>query len=372
MTSSLHSPPIPDFPGSIRIGRREAGPGRPCYVIAEAGSNHDRDLAKALALVDAAADAGCDAVKFQTFSGPEIASSHACPQTALPPEFARWGSSLVELYKACSLPDGFHEPIARRARERGIDFFSSPFSEAAVDRLASLGVPAIKIASFELVHLPLIARAAGTGLPLILSTGMAGLGDVERALDAAARGGAREIALLHCGSNYPLSSAGANLAAMDTLRRAFGTPVGFSDHTLGDAVPVAAAALGADLIEKHFTLDKGGEGPDHSFSLDPGELKRMTDSVRAARQAAGSPRKRRTAEEEPHALRGRRSLFAARDIPAGGVLTPDLVRVLRPGIGLEPLLLEVLLGRRLARGVKADSPLRWEDFLGERSDQETR
>lgn len=362
--TTLHSPVLADFPPSFAIAGRAIGPGQPVYVIAEAGSNHDRSLDKALALVDAAADAGCDAVKFQTFAGPDIAAGPGTPHTRLPPEFARWGSELQAFYAACALPAEFHKPLAEHAKARGIHFFSSPFGEWAVDLLAELGVPALKIASFELVHLPLIRRAAATGLPLILSTGMAGMGDIERALDAAAQAGAKQLALLHCGSNYPLSAAGAHLAAMETLRRAFGVPVGYSDHTLGIAVPTAAAVLGANVIEKHFTVAEGGDGPDHSFALRPDELKRMMEQIREAEQAIGSPRKRRQPEEEPHARRGRRSLVVARDLAAGAVLGPDDLKVVRPGIGLEPFLLEVLLGRRLARPVKAEHPLTWDDVLG--------
>ena len=331
----MHSPVVSDFPGSMNVGKAVIGAGAACYLIAEAGSNHDRDLDKALALVDIAAQAGCDAVKFQTFLGPDIAAGPGTEHTKLPPEFAKWGGELREFYANCALPKDFHRPIADRAREKGIAFFSSAFSEWAVDFLQALGVPAIKIASFEIVHLPLIRHAAATGLPLIVSTGLAGLGDVERALEAADKGGCRALALMHCGSNYPLDATSANLAAMDTLRRAFGVPIGYSDHTQGIAIPTAAAALGADLIEKHFTASRGGNGPDHSFALEPGELAAMVSHVRDAQAARGSSRKRRMPEEEQHALRGRRSLIAARDLAAGERLRADAVTVLRPGVGLE-------------------------------------
>lgn len=360
---SLHSPVLPDFPGSFAIAGRAVGAGERCYVIAEAGSNHDRDLKQALALVDAAADAGCDAVKFQTFEGPDIAAGPGTPYTLLPSEFAKWGAELVEFYKSCALPAEFHRPLAQRAAERNMHFFSSPFSERAVDLLVATGVPALKIASFEIVHLPLIRHAAQTGLPLIISTGLAGLGDVERALEAADKGNCQALALLHCGSNYPLTVSGANLAAMDTLKRAFGVPVGYSDHTKGITVPVAAATLGADLLEKHFTTDRGGEGPDHSFALEPAELAAMVQGVRDAQAAIGTARKRRMPEEEAHAVRGRRSLIAARDIRAGETLAADGVKIVRPGVGLEPMLLETLLGRPLVRDVKRDHPFQWDHFL---------
>jgi sialic acid synthase SpsE len=361
--AGLHSPVLPELPPSFEIAGRTIGVSAPAYIIAEAGSNHDRRLDKALALVDIAADAGCDAVKFQMFQGADIAAGPGTPYTLLPPEFAKWGTELQEFYRNCALPEEFLGPIAARARERGITFFSSAFSERVVDFLYKMGVPAIKIASFEIVHLPLIRHAAATGLPLIVSTGLAGLGDVERALEAADKGNCRSLALLHCGSNYPLAASSANLRAMETLRRAFGVPVGYSDHTRGIAVPTAAAALGAELIEKHFTAYRGGDGPDHSFALEPPELASMVAQIRDAQKAIGTSRKRRMFEEEAHAQRGRRSMIAARDLEAGERLRPDAVKVVRPGNGLEPLLLEALLDRPVVRAVKAEQPLCWDDFL---------
>lgn len=361
--SDLHSPVLPDFPAQIDIAGKMIGDNAPCYVIAEAGSNHDRDLNKALLLVDIAADAGCDAVKFQTFSGPDIAAGPGTPHTLLPAEYARWGSELQEFYANCALPEQFYPALVERARERGIAFFSSAFSERAVDFLQALQVPAIKIASFEIVHLALIRHAASTGLPLIISTGLAGLGDIERALEAADKGDCRSLALLHCGSNYPLDASSANLNAMETIRRAFGVPVGYSDHTRGIAVPTAAAALGASLIEKHFTSDRSGSGPDHSFALESLELRSMVEQIHDAQIAVGSRRKRRMPEEEAHARRGRRSLIAARDIRVGEHLRADTVKIVRPGAGMEPLLLETILGRPVVRAIKADQPLSWDDFL---------
>jgi sialic acid synthase SpsE len=363
---NLQSPVLPDFASSFAIGDRKVGGGALCYLIAEAGSNHDRSLEKALALVDIAAGAGCDAVKFQTFLGPDIAAGGNTEYTKLPPEFAKWGAHLQEFYRVCALPKEFHKPLIDRAREREIAFFSSPFSEWAVDFLHELGVPALKIASFEIVHLPLIRHAASTGLPLVISTGLAGLGDVERALEAADKGNCKTLALLHCGSNYPLSPASANLAAIETMRRAFGVPIGYSDHTTGIAIPIAAATLGADLLEKHFTAERDGFGPDHSFALEPSELDTMVHCVREAQMALGTGRKRRMAEEEAHLKRGRRSLIAARDIKAGERLRADAVKIVRPGAGLEPLLLDILIDRPLVRSVVAEHPLTWDDFLGSR------
>ncbi|MBF8271061.1 MAG: N-acetylneuraminate synthase/pseudaminic acid synthase [Magnetococcales bacterium] len=359
----ISSPVLSDWSSTVPLGNHVIGPGHSCFVIAEAGSNHGRNLNTALALVDAAADAGCDAVKFQTFTGEDLAANFENPATRLPEEFRVWGNTLQELYKNCSLPDNFHEALAQHAKQRGILFLSSPFSEVAVDRLVALGVAALKIASFELGHLPLIRHAASTNLPLILSTGMAGLGDIERALNAAAQGGAKNVILLHCGSNYPMGPAGANLASMETMRRAFGTPVGFSDHTLGIAVPIAAATLGANVLEKHFTLDRNSDGPDHPFALEPDELKEMVTQMHTAELAVGGSRKRRQPEEEEHARRGRRSLFYARPIKAGEIVTLGDFKVLRPGIGLEPVFLELLLHRQIHRSVEMENPVVWEDFL---------
>lgn len=363
-TPSFHSPRLSGFAETFKIAGRPIGGDAPSYVIAEAGSNHNKDLKTALALVDAAAAAGCDAVKFQTFVAEEIGSNFSSPETALPANLHKWGKTLRELYRNCALPDEFHEPIAARAAEKKIAFFSSAFSERDVDRLMKVGVPAIKIASFELVHLPLIGHAASTGRPLIISTGMAGLGDIERALEAVAAGGGDKVALLHCGSSYPLNAASANLAAMETMRRAFAVPVGYSDHTLGLAVPTAAAALGAAVLEKHFTLDRKDEkGPDHSFAVEPPELKDMVTQMREAEQAIGSPRKSRAAEEEPLVRLGRRSIFVTRALRAGEKLSPDCIKVLRPGIGIDPMFLPLLVGKPVIRAMQADTPLMWEDVL---------
>jgi len=359
---NFHSPILPEFSERIQIGGENIGKTYPCYIIAEAGSNHGQDLGRALELVDIAADSGCDAVKFQTFSGTDIAAGPH-PDLQMPREFARWGGDLREFYRKCALPKEFHEPLAIRAEQRGITFLSSPFGEWAVDFLLELGVPAFKIASFELVHLPLIRYAASKGLPLILSTGLAGLGDIERALMAASEGGCQQLALLHCGSNYPLGPQSANLSAIATMRQAFGVPVGYSDHTLGEVVPTVAVALGADIIEKHFTCEGAGDAPDHDFALQPEELASMVKAIRTAEIATGSPRKRRQQEENIHCQRGRRSLFAARSLKAGQTLTADCIKIVRPGTGIEPMFLELLFGHVLVCDVEEDSPLKWEHFL---------
>ena len=365
---NFHSPVLPDFSDTFNIKTNIIARGHSCYIIAEAGSNHDRDIDKALALIDAAADSGCNAIKFQSFSGEDIASNYQCKYTELSPEYKKWGNNLQELYKNCSLPDDFYEPLFEYAKERDIHFLSSPFSEQAVDRLAQIGVPALKIASFELVHLPLIEYAANTGIPLILSTGMAGLGDIERALESADKGGAKNVALLHCGSNYPLGPEGANLTAMQTLRKAFGVPVGYSDHTLGTAVPISVAALGGDILEKHITISRISNGPDHGFAIEPHELKQMVKEMRIAELATGSSKKTRQRQENVHAIRGRRSLFSSCDIKAGDRLNYDNCKVVRPGIGIEPMFLELLLGRKIIRDIPPDHPLHWDDFINNEAD----
>ena len=241
------------FPGEFLIGEHPVGPGHPAYVIAEAGANHNRDLDTAKGLIDAAAEAGVDAIKFQTYSGKRIYSSKT-------PRFkyleGLGDKAPAELLEEVELPREWQPQLAEYASERGIDFFSTPFDHEAVRELAELGVPVLKIASFEIVDLPLIRRAAETGLPLLISTGMATLGEIEEALGAAREGGTPAVGLMQCTSVYPAPAERANLRAMKTMRDAFGLPVGLSDHTPGMSVPIAAAALGAAFVEKHFTLDR--------------------------------------------------------------------------------------------------------------------
>ncbi len=319
------------FPARFEIGGRPVANGLPTYVIAEAGSNHNRDKSIALQLIDVAADAGADAVKFQTYSGARIYSRKARSEFLK----AFTDKTPAELLEDISLPREWHAELAAHARERGIDFFSSPFDHEAVDELAELGVPVLKIASGEIVDLPLIRRAAATGIPLIVSTGMATLADVQDAVAAAAGAGATALGLMQCASVYPAPVDRINLRAMDTLREAFGVPSGLSDHTTGIAVPIAAAALGAAFVEKHFTLDRGMDGPDHSFAIEPGELAAMVQGIRDAQAALGDGLKPgpNPEELEENFTLARRSLIAARDLPAGTVLEPAMVTIKRPRLG---------------------------------------
>jgi sialic acid synthase SpsE len=346
-------------PPSMRIGQRQIGAGAPCYVIAEIGANHNRDMDVARELIDRAAEAGADAVKFQTYSGDRIYSRKT-------PRFQYLegvsDKTPAELLEELSLPRDWQAPLAAYAAERGVDFFSSPFDHEAVAELAEIGVPVLKIASFEIVDLPLIRRAAETGRPLLISTGMANMGEIEEAVRAAREAGASGVGLMQCTSVYPAPAERANLRAMETLREAFGVPTGLSDHTTGIAVPIAAAALGAAFIEKHVTLDRTMPGPDHGFALEPADLRAMVAGVREAQAALGDGRKTGPGPEESVEMYrlGRRSLILTRDLPAGTVLERDMITVKRPGYGIAPRELDRVIGRTLRVDAEADDIVTWE------------
>jgi sialic acid synthase SpsE len=346
------------LPAQFALGDRLIGGSAPTYVIAEAGSNHNRDMGIAKRLIDVAADAGADAVKFQTYSGNRIYSRKAESKF-----LAQWTTKTpAELLEDIALPRQWHQELADHARARGLDFFSSPFDADAVKLLAEIGAPMLKIASGEIVDLPLIRLAAATGLPLIISTGMATLAEIEAAVNAAERAGAPAVGLMQCASVYPAPVERINLRAMETLRAAFGVPAGLSDHSTGIAVSIAAAALGAAFIEKHITLDRGMPGPDHSFAIEPDELAAMVRGIREAEAAMGDGRKQGPIPEEleENYVLGRRSLIAARDLPAGTVLESEMVTIKRPGFGIAPKDLDIVLGRRLRTDVEADDVLTWE------------
>ncbi len=347
----------------MKIGKRTIGGGNPSFVIAEAGSNHNRDLATALRLIEVAADAGADAVKFQLFSAEKLYSKKTPMATYLRDKnLAKPGETLWDIIKRNEIPRGWLPQLVSRCRERGIAFLATPFDLEAVDELEEVGVEVFKVASFEITHLPLLERVGRTGKPLILSTGMASLEDVETALTAFRKGGGKEIALLHCAIAYPPRFEDLNLRVMDTLRQAFQVPTGFSDHTMGFVSDIAAVARGAEIIEKHFTLDRRSEGPDHPFSLEPDELKAMVAAIRDAEAALGSPVKGHTpAEEELHRL-ARRSLVAACRIPAGTVITPAMIAVKRPGYGIPTRQIDLVIGRTARIDIDEDDILAWEMF----------
>ena len=347
------------LPREFAIGGRMVGPGHPTYVIAEAGANHNRDLDTARALIDVAADAGADAVKFQTYSGRGLYSTKT-PRFKYLEELTDQSPS--ELLEDISLPREWQGDLDAYARDRGIAFFSSPFDHDAVHELDALDVPALKIASFEIVDPQLIRAAAATGRPLLISTGMAVLGEVEDALAAAIDGGAPAVGLMQCTSVYPAPVERINLRAMATMEQAFRVPVGLSDHSLGIAIPIAAAALGAAFVEKHFTLDRGMRGPDHPFAVEPDELRAMVAGIRDAQAALGDGRKDGPSPEEREEMYGlgRRSLIAARALPVGTVLEADMITTKRPGYGIPPKHLELVLGRALKVDVEEDDILLWE------------
>lgn len=345
------------------IGDHPVGPGEPAYIIAEAGANHDRDLPTALALIDAAADAGADAVKFQTYRA-EGLYSRETPMISYVDEqgLVGEGETVWDMIKRVEMPWEWHDQLAQHAAARGIDFLSTPFEEAAVDVLEEIGIPAYKIASYELNHFPLIRRCAATGKPLLLSTGTASLADLERALDCAAEAGATEIGLLHCAVTYPPSFENLNLRAITTMQHAFQIPVGWSDHTLGHTADVVAVSLGACILEKHFTLSRDRTGPDHSFALEPDELAGMVAAVREAEASLGSSVKRRSPAEDELAAKARRGLVVARPVAAGARLTADDLAIKRPALGIPPHEIHAVIGRRAATDLEPEHILGWEDL----------
>jgi N,N'-diacetyllegionaminate synthase len=340
----------------FEIGERSVGAGQPAYVIAEAGANHNRDIGIARELIDVAVEAGADAVKFQTYSGDRI-YSRKTPRFEYLKKVSE--KTPAELLEEISLPREWQEPLRDYAGERGIQWFSSPFDHEAVAELDALDVPVLKIASFEIVDLPLIRRAAETSRPLLISTGMATMEEIGEALRAAGEGGASAVGLMQCTSVYPAPAKRANLRAIETMREEFGVPTGLSDHTEGISIPIAAAALDAAFVEKHYTLDRGMEGPDHSFALEPAELTAMIVGIREVESALGDGLKEGPGPEESEEMYtlGRRSLIVARDLPKGTVLEREMLTVKRPGFGIRPKELDQVLGCVLVCDVEEDDIL---------------
>jgi N-acetylneuraminate synthase len=342
----------------IAIAGRPIGPGCPPYVIAEMSGNHNGDIGRALALIEAAKAAGADAVKLQTYTADTITIDHDGPGFVI--ESGLWrGRTLHELYDEAHTPWDWHPRLFERARKVGVTIFSSPFDPTAVAFLEGLDAPAYKVASFELVDTPLIVHMARTGKPLIMSTGLASSADVAEAVAAARGAGGRDLILLHCTSGYPTPAAQMHLRTMADLAQRHGTLVGLSDHSLGTAVSVAAVALGACLIEKHFTLARADGGPDAAFSLEPDELARLTADCRTAWEALGEVRYEEV-EAEAAARDHRRSLYVVADVRRGEVLTAGNVRSIRPGHGLAPKHLDAVLGRTANRDLTRGEPLAWD------------
>ncbi|MBI5426103.1 MAG: N-acetylneuraminate synthase [Opitutae bacterium] len=345
----------------MQIGGRRVGGGQPCFVIAEAGVNHNGDLALARELVRVAARAGADAVKFQTFRAAQLATADA-PKAGYQKAATAPEETQQEMLRKLELSDAAHHELKALCAEHGIMFMSSPFDESCADFLHALGVDALKVPSGEITNTPYLTHLARLGVPLILSTGMATLEEVRAAVAAVARGGPVSLALLHCVSNYPAAPAGCNLRAMATMQREFGVPVGFSDHTLGIEVALAAVALGACVVEKHFTLDRSMPGPDHPASLDPAQLAEFVGAIRRVESALGDGIKAPLPSEAETAAVARKSVVAACDIAVGTKIRAEMLVCRRPGTGMPPSRLEELVGRSARVAIAAGSLLR-EDLV---------
>ncbi len=344
---------------SISIGGVTIGRDSPPFIIAEMSGNHNGSLERALAIVDAVAQTGARALKLQTYTADTMTIDHDKGEFFISDRNSPWhGRSLYELYRQAHTPWEWHEPIFRRARERGLVPFSSAFDASAVDFLQSLDVPAFKVASFENVDLPLIRRMAATGKPLIISTGMATLAEIDEAVRAAREAGCGELILLKCTSSYPASPKSSNLATIPYLREVFGCEIGLSDHTLGLGAAVASIALGATVIERHVTLRRADGGVDSQFSMQPEELAQLVTEATAAWEAVGTVATGPT-EAEKASLLFRRSLYVCADLRPGDVLTRDNLRAIRPGLGLPPKYLGNLLGKRVVRPVSRGTPADW-------------
>lgn len=344
----------------MKIGEREVGRGARPYLIAEMSGNHNQSIDRAFEIVDAAAAAGADAVKLQTYTADTMTLDVRAPGFVIEDPDSLWaGRQLYELYEEAHTPWDWHKPIMERAAAHGMHCFSTPFDDSAVDFLEELGVPAYKIASFEVTDIPLIEKVARTGKPMIISTGMATMGEIDEAIRAARGQGNDQIVILKCTSTYPATPENTNIVTIPAMRDSFGVEVGLSDHTMGCGVSVASVAMGAVLIEKHFTLARADGGVDSSFSLEPAEFKMLRVETERAWQAVGKVTFGGTkAEEKSRAYR--RSLYVSRDIAVGEPLTADNMRIVRPGFGLAPKFYEQMLGKRVTRAVTPGTPVDWD------------
>ena len=335
-------------------------PGRRPFIIAEMSGNHNQSLERALEIVDAAAATGVDALKIQTYTADTMTLDIDTGEFFIADQESLWkGESLYRLYEKAHTPWEWHKPIFDRCREHGIIGFSTPFDDSAVDVLEELGVPCYKIASFENVDLPLIKKAARTGKPMIVSTGMTNLAELEELVTTARENGCTDLTLLKCTSSYPATPEGTNLMTIPHMRELFGCSVGLSDHTLGIGAAVASVALGADVIEKHFTLSRAEGGVDSAFSLEPREMAWLVRECETAALALGTVSYTMQTQEKK-SLQFRRSLYIAEDMKAGDVLTAQNMRRIRPGFGLAPKYYDALLGRKVKRDVKRGTPLAWD------------
>lgn len=342
----------------IKISDKLIGEGEPCFIIAEAGVNHNGSVELAKELIDAAKDAGADAVKFQTFKAekvviPDVGKAEYQKETTGVEE------SQYEMIEKLELTENDFKELADYAKKKDIIFLSSPFDKESVDLLDRFGVPAFKVGSGEITNFPLLRHIAKKGKLIILSTGMATLGEVERALRVIREVGVGDIVLLHCVTNYPAKMEDVNLRAIETLKHAFKLPVGFSDHTLGITVPIAAISLGAVVVEKHFTLDKNLPGPDHKASLEPEELREMVKVIKDVEKAFGDGIKKPAKEEEEIKKVARRSAVAKVDILKGTTIKEDMLDVKRPGTGIAPKYMEMIIGKKAKEDIRKDEIVTW-------------
>lgn len=344
---------------TMSILGRKIGAGAPVYMIAEMSANHGGDFEQAVRIIHAARDAGADAIKLQTYR-PDTMTIDCRKEEFVVGKDTLWeGRSLFDLYGEAFTPWEWHPELKRVAESVGLHLFSSPFDSTAVDFLETMGMPAYKVASFELVDIPLLRRIGATGKPVIMSTGMATIAEIEEAITVLREAGSREMAILKCTSAYPAPAEEMNLRTIPNFAETFGCPAGLSDHTMGIAVSVAAVSLGACIIEKHFTLSRSLPGPDSAFSLEPHEFRQMVDSVRLVEKALGTVSYKPGRQEEK--MRAyRRSLYVVRDMKTGDRFTKENVRSIRPGFGLHPRHLDQVLGRCASRDIERGSPLAWE------------
>jgi len=357
----MREKPMSNIPCISIAGRRIAADAPP-YLIAELSANHNGKLDTAMKIIEEAKKAGADAVKLQTYTADTITLD--CDTEEFQIHGGLWdGKTLYQLYQEAHMPWEWHKPLFEHASKRGITIFSSPFDNTAVDLLEDLNAPAYKIASFEAVDLPLIKYVARTGKPMIISTGMADADEIQEAIDAAREGGCKELAILHCVSGYPAPAGDYNLRTIPDMIERFGLVTGLSDHTLDNTTAIASVALGVSIIEKHFTLDRNGGGPDDSFSIEPEQMRMLCQSAKSAWQALGNVSYSRKSSESGN-VRFRRSLYFTKDQSAGDVITADAIRSVRPGFGLPPKWLNKIIGKTLKQDVKFGSPVTLEKIIG--------
>ncbi|EKN63426.1 pseudaminic acid synthase [Schinkia azotoformans] len=346
----------------INLGGRMIGPNHPPFIIAEMSGNHNQSLERALQIAEIAAMTGVHALKIQTFTADSMTINLDTPDFQINDEKSLWnGNNLYALYQQAHTPWEWHKPIFDRALKLGMIPFSTPFDETAVDFLEDLNVPAYKIASFENNDIPLIKKVASTGKPMIISTGMATISEIEETIQTARDNGCKDIILLKCTSTYPASPENTNILTIPNMRELFQCQVGLSDHTMGIGVSVGSVALGATLIEKHFTISRADKGIDSAFSMEPNEMQSLVIETERVWKALGEVNYGPT-NEEKNSLKFRRSIYIVKDMKAGDILTKDNVRVIRPGFGLAPKYYDKLLGKKIGKDIKAGTPADWSLF----------